>query len=318
MILAVTLNAALDVTWGVDALEPRSSHRVETTNERAGGKGINVARVLGALGHTPVATGLAGGATGRLIRDGLRTARIRDAFVEVAGDSRRTLTVVSRDDGDATVFNGRGPYVTPAEWHLFSRHYATLVTRARVVVLSGSAPPGLPEDAYAQLIATAAAADALTVLDTSGPSLLHALAARPDVVKPNAVEIVDATGREDLARAAAELRTRGARAVVASAGPSGLYAITPGGAWRATPPERLAGNPTGAGDACVAAIAAGLEAGLAWPDIMREAVALSAAAVPCPVAGDVDAALYRRFLPEVSVEEAPSRSPDPLNPRRPN
>ncbi|MFD4912600.1 1-phosphofructokinase family hexose kinase [Streptomyces virginiae] len=309
MILTVTLNAALDVTWGVDALEPRSSHRVETAHERAGGKGINVARVLSSLGHTPVATGLAGGVTGRLIRDGLRTARIRDAFVEVAGDSRRTLTVVSGDDGDATVFNGRGPYVTPAEWHLFSRHYATLVTRARVVVLSGSAPPGLPVDAYAQLIATAAAADALTVLDTSGPSLLHALEARPDVVKPNAVEIVDATGREDLARAAAELRTRGARAVVASAGPSGLYAITPKGAWRATPPERLAGNPTGAGDACVAAIAAGLEADLAWPDIMREAVALSAAAVPCPVAGDVDTALYCRFLTEVSVEEAPSCGP---------
>lgn len=237
MILAVTLNAALDVTWGVDALEPRSSHRVETTNERAGGKGINVARVLGALGHTPVATGLAGGATGRLIRDGLRTARIRDAFVEVAGDSRRTLTVVSRDDGDATVFNGRGPYVTPAEWHLFSRHYATLVTRARVVVLSGSAPPGLPEDAYAQLIATAAAADALTVLDTSGPSLLHALEARPDVVKPNAVEIVDATGREDLARAAAELRTRGARAVVASAARRACTPSRPGAPGERRPPS---------------------------------------------------------------------------------
>ncbi|MGV9270536.1 1-phosphofructokinase family hexose kinase [Kitasatospora sp. NPDC003701] len=304
MILTVTLNAALDLTWGVGSLRPRTSHRVDTAQERAGGKGINVARVLEALGHTPVATGLIGGDTGRRIRDGLRTTRIRDAFVEVAGESRRTLAVVSHDDGDATVFNGRGPYVTPAEWQLFSQQYAALVEGVRVVVLSGSAPPGLPEDAYAHLVGTASAAGALTVLDTSGPALLHALAARPDVIKPNADEIAAATGSTNLVQAAGMLRALGARAVVASAGADGLYAGTSEGAWTAVPPEYLSGNPTGAGDACVAAIAAGLEAGSAWPDILRTAVALSAAAVPCPVAGDIDAAVYRRLLAKVVVEKS--------------
>ncbi|MFD7415921.1 1-phosphofructokinase family hexose kinase [Kitasatospora purpeofusca] len=305
MILTVTLNAALDATWSVDSLRPRTSHRVDDAQERAGGKGINVARVLGVLGHDPVATGLAGGATGRLILDGLHTARIRSEFVEVGGESRRTLAVVSRDDGDATVFNGRGPSVTSAEWQLFHRRYAALASTARVVVLSGSTPPGLPADAYAQLVRTAAAADALTVLDTSGPDLLRALEARPDVVKPNAEEIAAATGQADPARAAAALRSLGARTVVASAGADGLYAVTPEGTWRAAPPERLAGNPTGAGDACVAAIAAGLDAGSAWPDILRTAVALSAAAVPCPVAGEVDTAVFRRLLPGVVVEALP-------------
>ncbi|MFD5770371.1 1-phosphofructokinase family hexose kinase [Streptomyces sp. NPDC127049] len=302
MILTVTLNAALDVTWHVERLTPRSSHRVEAARERAGGKGINVTRVLSFLGHAPIATGLAGGPTGRLIRDGLRAAGIRDEFAEVAGESRRTLAVVSREDGDATVFNGQGPRVTAAEWTAFRHHYATLLPGVRVVVLSGSVPPGLPGDAYAQLIRAAAEAGAATVLDTSGPALTRALAAGPDVVKPNADELAAATGRPDLPSAAAAVRALGARAVVASAGPEGLHALTAEGAWAAVPPERLSGNPTGAGDACVAALAAGLAAGAPWADTLREAVAVSAAAVPCPVAGDVDAGVYERFRRQVRVE----------------
>ncbi|MFI8510044.1 1-phosphofructokinase family hexose kinase [Streptomyces sp. NPDC085460] len=305
MILTVTLNAALDVTWHVERLTPRSSHRVDAARERAGGKGVNVARVLAFLGHAPIATGLAGGTTGRLIRDGIRSAGVRDAFAEVAGESRRTLTVVSREDGDATVFNGRGPRVTAAEWHAFRRHFAALLPGVRVVVLSGSVPPGLPRDAYARLIRAAAEAGAATVLDTSGPALTGALGARPDVVKPNADELAAATGLSDPAAAAVAVRARGARAVVASAGPEGLYAVTPEGAWVARPPERLSGNPTGAGDACVAALAAGLASGAPWDAILREAVALSAAAVPCPVAGDVDAGVYERFRREVRAERLP-------------
>ncbi|MGW0122059.1 1-phosphofructokinase family hexose kinase [Streptomyces sp. NPDC003327] len=302
MIVTLTLNAALDVTWEVAALRPRTSHRVLAAHERAGGKGINVARVLTHLGHAPLVTGLAGGPTGRAIHDGLRSAGIRASLVAVAGDSRRTVTVVSRDDGDATVFNGTGPVVTAAEWAAFLGHYTETVRGASVVVLSGSTPPGLPPDAYAVLVRIAASAGALTVLDTSGASLAAALAAGPDVIKPNAAELAEVTGHADPAEAAAELLRRGARAVVASAGPDGLHAVTPEGAWRAVPPELLSGNPTGAGDACVAALAAGLAARATWPDILREAVALSAAAVPCAVAGEVDAAVHARFRPGVRVD----------------
>jgi tagatose 6-phosphate kinase len=303
MILTVTLNAALDVTYGVDSLRPRTSHRVDSAHERAGGKGVNVARVLAALGHEVVVTGLAGGPTGALLRDELHTAGLRDELSTVSGDSRRTLTVVSRDDGDATVFNQRGPQVSPREWRAFADRFACLARDATVVALCGSLPPGLPRDAYARLVRAAAGAGAATVLDTSGPALLDALGAGPDVVKPNAAELAAVTGSEDVPAAAARLRALGARAVVASRGPEGVHAVTPHGAWRAAPPERLAGNPTGAGDACVAALAAGLATGAPWTDILRDAVALSAAAVLCPLAGDIDAGAHRRFRTTVSVEE---------------
>lgn len=303
MILTVTLNAALDVTYLVDSLVPRTSHRVDAVHERAGGKGVNVARVLSALGWPTVVTGLCGGDTGARLRAELRTAGPRDELVPVAGESRRTLTVVSRADGDATVFNQSGPLVTAGEWQAFTARYARLVRDADVAVLSGSLPPGVPDDAYARLVTVAREAGVATILDTSGPALRAALPAGPDLVKPNADELAAVTGLRDRAAAAAGLRAMGARGVVASCGPDGLYAITSQGVWRATPPERLTGNPTGAGDACVAALAAGLATGAPWPSVLCEAVALSAAAVLRPTAGDFDADAYRRFRTLVSVEE---------------
>ncbi|MEV6400251.1 PfkB family carbohydrate kinase, partial [Streptomyces sp. NPDC051907] len=206
VILTVTLNTALDVTYVVDSLLPRASHRVGAVHERAGGKGVNVARVLHALGHPAVVTGFFGGATGDRVRKELRAAGLVDQLVPRAADSRRTLTVVSRDDGDATVFNESGGPVRSGEWQVFTRHYRRLLRDADAVVLCGSLPPGLPDDAYGQLIALAGAAGVPTVLDTSGPALRAALPAGPDVVKPNSAELAAATGQSDPAAAAAELR----------------------------------------------------------------------------------------------------------------
>lgn len=310
MILTVTLNVALDVTYDVDSLRPRTSHRVGSVHRRAGGKGVNVARVLAGRGRDVAVTGLVGGPTGALVREDLRAVPgLRDELVPVAGDSRQTVTVVSGDDGDATVFNEQGPQVSPREWRTFAERFAVLVREASVVTLCGSLPPGLPEDAYARLVRTAAGRGALTVLDTSGAPLLDALGARPDVVKPNAAELLAATGSEDAGAGAERLRALGARSVVVSSGPGGLLAVTPDGRRRAVPPERLAGNPTGAGDACVAALAAGLADGAGWPAALREAVALSAAAVVRPVAGEVDAAVYERLRTTVTVEDLHAPQP---------
>ena len=122
------------------------------------------------------------------------------------------------------------------------------------------------------------------------------------MIKPNADELA-VTGLADPLAAARRLRERGAGAVVASRGADGLLAVTADGCWRAAAPEPVHGNPTGAGDACVAALAAGLAAGTPWPELLADAVALSAAAVACPLAGDVDLPTYRRLAPLVAVEE---------------
>ncbi|MBC6450698.1 1-phosphofructokinase family hexose kinase [Actinokineospora xionganensis] len=306
MIVTVTPNAALDVTYVVPALLPNGSHRVTSVRSRAGGKGINVARVLARQGIPVIATGLVGGPTGSLLDRDLAAARVVFHPYEVAAESRRTVTVVA--DGDATVFNEPGEPVTAAEWAGFRGHLAGLLADARLVVLSGSLPPGLGFDAYADLVRVARAHGCRTVLDTSGDALLAGIAAGADVVKPNAVELFEATGESDPVAAAQALRRAGAGAVVASLGPDGMVAVTADGCWRARPDRRISGNPTGAGDAGVAALAAGLVAGNPWPDLIREAVAWSAAAVAAPLAGDIDEGTRDELRAGVNVEELDAAS----------
>jgi tagatose 6-phosphate kinase len=299
MILTVTLNAALDVTYRVAALVPGGSHRVEDVRSRAGGKGVNVARVLASFGHDVVVTGLTGGTAGAEIHADLRRAGLADEMVDVDGESRRTVNVVA--GGDATIFNEPGPHLPGSAWAGFRARFAELAARAAVVVLSGSLPPTLPVDAYAELVRLATGAE--TIVDADGVPLRAALGATPGVVTPNAAELTAATGHRHPAAAIEALRAAGARTVVATFGADGLVASGPGIALRARPPSRIAGNPTGAGDACVAALAAGCAAGAPWPERLRDAVAWSAAAVAAEAAGDVDIATCRRIHPEVIVEE---------------
>ena len=117
----------------------------------AGGKGVNVASVLTQRGVPVLATGLLGGVTGELVRADLDARGVRHDFSPCAGESRRAVTVVSEADGDATVFNEPGPLVQPQEWTAFLELLSALVAGlgARVVVVSGSLPPGLPADACA-------------------------------------------------------------------------------------------------------------------------------------------------------------------------
>lgn len=302
-IVTVTLNAALDVTYDVEALVPHATHRVLQVRAQAGGKGVNVARVLRQLGHDTVVAGLAGGHTGGLIREDLAASGLPDALVAIGGESRRTLTVVSRrDGGGATLLNEPGPEVRAAEWaDLRARFGRLLAAGGGAVVLAGSLPAGVPASAYAELVEAAHGHGVPALVDAEGEALRAALAAAPEVVKPNAAELRDSTGHADPARGAEALRRAGAAAVVTSLGPDGLLAVTDAGSWRAVPPEVVAGNPTGAGDAAVAALAAGLVDGLPWPARLREAVAVSAAAVLHPVAGGFDLAAYRRFRDAVTV-----------------
>jgi tagatose 6-phosphate kinase len=284
VILTVTLNAALDVTYVVDALVVHDTNRVREVHERAGGKGVNVAGVLHALGQDVVATGFASDA----VRRELQAAGIPEEFVATAG--RRTVTVV--DGADATVLSEPGSVVSSAQWTLLMTRFQALAADADAVVLAGSLPPGVPADAYARL---GRASQAPVLLDTSGSALRAGLAARPAVVKPNRAELAE------LGESSEALLDLGAAAVVVSCGADGLVAVTDDGGWRAVPPERVAGNPTGAGDAVVAALAATLDQ--PWPHRLADAVALSAAVVASPVAGQFDPATYERFRTAVSVEE---------------
>ncbi|KAA0942912.1 1-phosphofructokinase family hexose kinase [Streptomyces apricus] len=302
MILTVTLNTALDITYRVRGLRPHTSHRVTEVTERPGGKGLNVARVLAALGHEVSVTGFTGGATGRALREQLaHVPGVVDALVPVDGATRRTIAVVDTASGDTTQLNEPGPQIAPHEWAAFQEAYEVLLRSSSAVALCGSLPPGVPVGAYAQLVRTARALAVPVLLDTSGEPLRRGIAARPDIVKPNADELAELTGAHDPAQASRDARRRGAHAVVASLGAEGLLARTPDGDWRAAPPRPVRGNPTGAGDSAVAGLLSGLVERLPWPERLSRAVALSAATVLSPVAGEFDRSAYDGLLGQVSV-----------------
>ena len=306
MILTVTANAALDITYDVPHLQRHASHRVGRVRQRAGGKGVNVASVLAALGHEVLATGLAGGGVGGELRADLDVRGIPHDFVEVAGASRRTVNVVSVDEGDATIFNEPGPEIAPAEWRRLLARLEELLAEHEVSVLvaSGSLPPGVPVDGYAQVVRAGRRAGVRTILDAEGEPLLAALAAGPDVVKPNRHELRAATGAEVLLAGAAALQRNGARDVVVSDGPRGLLLVpTTGPVLRGRLGEALGGNPTGAGDALVAGLAAGLSDDDGWHGILARGVAWSAAAVLQPLAGQVDPGDLDRLSRLVRIEE---------------
>ncbi|MFI6282211.1 1-phosphofructokinase family hexose kinase [Streptomyces sp. NPDC050988] len=303
MILTVTLNTALDITYRVRGLRPHTSHRVTEVIERPGGKGLNVARVLAALGHEVTVTGFVGGATGRAVQDQLtHTPGVVDALVPVAGATRRTIAVADTATGDTTQLNEPGPSIAPAEWSAFQEAYEELLRSASAVALCGSLPPGVPVGAYAQLVRAARALAVPVLLDTSGEPLRRGIAARPDIVKPNADELAELTGSHDPSQATRDARRRGAHSVVASLGAAGLLARTPDGDWRAAPPRAVRGNPTGAGDSVVAGLLSGLVERLPWPERLARAVALSAASVLAPVAGEFDRSAYEELLDLVTVD----------------
>jgi tagatose 6-phosphate kinase len=305
VIATVTLNAALDVTYEVEELRPDETHRVRAVHERAGGKGINVARILRAQGRAVTCLGLVGGSTGARIVADLDDAGIPASMSRVAGESRRTVSVVSVATGGSTLFNEPGPHVLEGEWQAFLGTFAASVAGARVVVMSGSLPPGVPDDAYAELGRIAHASGAQVVVDADGRALARSLDGAPDVVKPNGAELRAATGVEDAERAMRTLLDSGAAAVVATFGREGIRAMTRDGAWSARLDEGIPGvNPTGAGDAVAAALAAGLEDGHGWPAMLADAIAWSAAAVAAPVAGDLDGGVLASIRPSVRVEAA--------------
>ena len=315
MIIVVCLNPALDVTHHLDAVDWGGVNRPRAVRARPGGKGLNVARTLHALGVDVLVLGLAGGITGAGVETALRERCVPAAFTPVGGETRRTFSVV--DDSGVTAFYEPGPAVSEEEFAGFRRGYEQALDGAAAVVLSGSLPPGLADSTYATLIETAAAAAVPAVLDTHGEALRRGAAAGPAIVKPNLTELAALAGpaassalappadrAPDLATAAAAAgQLRGAQAVVVTLGPDGLLAATGDGCWRARATAAVTGNATGAGDAVAAALTHGLVLGRPWDERLRHAAALGAATAAAPVAGEFRRQDYLDALSAVTVEE---------------
>lgn len=262
-------NLSLDRTIEVERVLPGHVHRPVREDVRAGGKGVNVARALAAAGVQATVVGIAAGRTGAVIAALLADEHLAGAVVEVPGESRSCLTVL--DPGGATVFNGVGPELPLENWRAYLARCEELLAPGGLLVVSGSFPPGAPAEAAAELVALGRRRAASVVCDVSRAQLGPALAAGPDLVKPNLAEAEQALGLghhepvepgpgalQRARRAALALAERGPRAVVVSIGAAGAVLAQNGRLVHVPAPQVNVVNPVGAGDCMVAGIVTGL------------------------------------------------------------
>ncbi|MGW7531769.1 1-phosphofructokinase family hexose kinase [Amycolatopsis sp. NPDC054798] len=290
MIVVATPNPAVDITYRVGAHTPGGTNRVLDVQRRAGGKGVNVAHVLAALDIPVRAVLPLGGDAGRWLGSALA---VPFDTTPCEAETRSTVTITG--DGHPTVYVEPGPPLSTTEWEAFSALLATRLRDAELLVISGSLPRNAAPELVGEWVRLARDAGVRTLVDSSGPALLAAARAGADV-KPNRQELLSATGAADESAGAATLSRLGAGLVVVSRGEDGIAAYGPSGVVSAPVVPGVCGNPTGAGDAATAGLAAALVRGLPLAEALRHAAAAGAAAVLRPVAGEIDLPAYRRFL----------------------
>ena len=284
MIYTVTLNPALDKTATVENLRLDSVNRISELRVDPGGKGINVSKVVRELGAKTVAIALLGGHTGTMLRNMLAELGIECKVLEVEGETRTNLKIKDPVLKTNTDINEPGPEVTDEQLRGMLDGLVGEVGSGDIVVLSGSLPRGAAADTYKVWVAALKKTGAKVYLDADGDKLVRGIEAKPDLIKPNEIELGAMMGRtldadEKIVEAARELIDGGLDRVMVSMGGAGALYVARDVTIKANPVKVPVGSTVGAGDSVVAALAYAQDKGLGLEDTMRLAMATGAANV---------------------------------------
>ena len=286
MIVTLTPNPSLDRTIAVPALRRGKVMRATESREDPGGKGLNVSRALAQNGTATRAVLPIGGVYGGVMLDLLRAQEIDVVPVLILGAIRANVAIVE-PDGATTKLNEQGPCFSADEVAALRTATASASVGAGWVVCCGSLPPGIDDDFYADVVGRCHANGVKVAVDSSGEPMLRALAATPDLIKPNRVELAEAVGHDlptvgAVIDAARGLVATGIGCVLVSLGRDGALLVD---ATRAVRAVARVDNPlstVGAGDALLAGYLHAVASGLDAEHALRTAVAFGAAAVSRP------------------------------------
>jgi len=282
-IVTVTVNPALDLATTVAKLEPEEKLRAHGSRVDPGGGGVNVSRVVHRLGGDTLAIVALGGASGRAYRELIRDEGVPIEVVEIEGPTRQNFAVREEASGHQYRVVLEGPTLSPDEWQAVLARVRTTTKEDDWLVVSGSMPPGAPDDAVAQLVDVAHLVMAHPVVDSSRAELAAALPASPELVKPSRRELEELVGRQlpdddSLTRAArAIIAEHGVGVVAVTLGADGALLVTAGEVERQPAVAVEAVSTIGAGDSFLAGLVLRLAQGRPLAEALRTALAAGAA-----------------------------------------
>ncbi|MEY4978091.1 MAG: putative phosphofructokinase PfkB [Pseudomonadota bacterium] len=306
-ILCLTMNPSVDLATETPQVVPTHKLRCSDTLHDAGGGGINVARVLIRLGGQCSNLCPAGGSSGQWLQNRMAEEGLPGVFLPIAQETRVSFTVHESRTGAEFRFVMPGPHLSELEWQACLKHLSNLADFPAVLVASGSLPPGVPTDFYAQLARLCRARGAQLVLDTAGPALATALAQGVFLVKPNLRELRDLSGQpletpaEWQAAAQALVHSGQAQVVALTLGHLGALLVTCSGLWQADPLDIPVASAVGAGDSFVGGLVWGLQQGMPLETAFRWGVAAGSAALLSLSTGLADAEQVRLLEQQVRV-----------------
>lgn len=308
MILCVALNPSIDRTTFIDELKPHDTNRIVRTEMDAGGKGINVARMLTALGTDSVVLAPLGGAEGEMVKHVLQRERVRAEVVEISEATRVNVMIEERSGGPPTTLNEKGPELSGEELSRLNESYRRLVASASHVVLGGSLLSGMDSDVFAAMMRVAKeVGEAKTVVDADGEPMMRCLNERPFLTKPNGAEAgrvlkSPVSSPTDAIAAAEKIAEFGVSISLVSMGSEGCAMFCDGSKYWASAPKVVVKSTIGAGDSLVAGFLSAMTKGCSRTDCLALGVAAGAATAMSDGASIGDEMQVRNLLERVSVE----------------
>lgn len=306
-IMTVTLNPAVDKTYTTQGLIVGNVNRMRTVMNIAGGKGVNVTKILRQYGYEVGAVGFLGGYSGRFIEEELEKRGTECRFVHVEGETRSNINILA-DDGYVTEILEPGPTISDEQQNAFRKQYDALLRECGLVILSGSLAKGLRNDIYEKLIVRATEESVPVYLDSSGEGLRHGLRAKPQLIKPNWRELEYIMGhrlknRGEIIESAQFLRSMGIKRVIVSMGSKGILSVTEQGVLHAKPPKIDAINTVGCGDSVVASYAISYLKDETEEQAVVRACAVSAANTTTVESADIPLETAEDLMNKIIVEK---------------
>ncbi|HOL66904.1 MAG TPA: 1-phosphofructokinase family hexose kinase [bacterium] len=287
-VFTVSLNTSLDRTFCLDRLVFGDINRVRNSRLDAGGKGLNVARMLHLLNDRVCAVACLGGHNGLLVRALVRAEGVAIRMIKTSGETRNIFNFIEKTTGRVLRINEPGPAFSEKERQALFQYLSRLRLQSEdMVVLSGSLPPGLPVATYREIINLLKPRTSWITLDADGMVLKEGVKAGPWLIKPNLWELQRLLGQKVTSPAGlirlchGLLNRNGLRLILLTLGNQGAVAVSPEETVWARPPRIKPVSEIGCGDAFLAGFLHGWRQTQSLKESLKLAVACGTAKVTC-------------------------------------